>query len=59
MISVDESYNVIVSELMTERGPTEWMLKTLYGKAILLPKQQELFPAQSALAWHREKMLSQ
>ncbi len=58
LISVDESYNVIVSELMTERGPTEWMLKTLYGKAILLPEQQELFPAQSALAWHREKMLS-
>ncbi len=59
LISVDESYNVIVSELMTERGPTEWMLKTLYGKAILLPDQKELYPDQSALAWHREKMLSQ
>ena len=58
LISVDESYNVIVSELMTERGPTEWMLKTLYGKAILLPEQKELYPDQSALAWHREKMLS-
>ncbi|MDE0636443.1 MAG: HNH endonuclease [Candidatus Poribacteria bacterium] len=58
LFSVDESYNVIVSELMTERGPTEWMLKALNGKAILLPEQQELFPAQSALAWHREKMLS-
>ncbi|RKU11822.1 hypothetical protein C6501_11995 [Candidatus Poribacteria bacterium] len=59
LFSVDESYIITVSDLMTEKGPTEWMLKTLYGKAILLPKQQELFPAQSALAWHREKMLSQ
>lgn len=59
LISVDESYNVIVSELMTERGSTEWMLKTLYGKAILLPTQKALYPDQSALGWHREKMLSQ
>ncbi|MDE0316692.1 MAG: HNH endonuclease [Candidatus Poribacteria bacterium] len=59
LISVDESYNVIVSELMTERGPTEWMLKTLCGKAILLPKQKELYPAQDALAWHREKVCRQ
>ena len=59
LISVDESYNVIVSKLMTERGPAEWMLKTLYGKAILLPKQKELYPAQDALAWHREKVCRQ
>ena len=41
---------------MAERGPTEWMLKTLNGKAILLPDQKELYPDQSALGWHREKM---
>ncbi len=59
LISVDESYNVIVSELMTEQGPTEWMLKTLYGKTILLPAQKELYPDQSALGWHRERVFKQ
>ncbi len=56
LFSIDESFKIIVSELMTERGPTEWMLKTLNGKTILLPEQKELCPDQSALAWHREKM---
>ncbi|MDE0484458.1 MAG: HNH endonuclease [Candidatus Poribacteria bacterium] len=59
LFSVDESYIITVSDLMTEKGPTEWKLTTLNGKGILLPKLEELYPAQEALAWHREKMLSQ
>lgn len=58
LFSVDTSYKVVVSELMTEQGPTEWKLSTLQGKAILLPKEKELYPAQEALAWHRAKVLS-
>ncbi|MDE0084298.1 MAG: HNH endonuclease [Candidatus Poribacteria bacterium] len=59
LFSVDESYIITVSDLMTEKGPTEWKLTTLNGKGILLPKLEELYPAQEALAWHRKKMLSQ
>ncbi len=59
LISIDRSYKVIVSELMTEKGPTEWLLKSMHGKDILLPEQKALYPAQSALTWHRNKMLSQ
>ncbi len=59
LFSVDESYKVVVSELMTERGPTEWKLSTLQGKAILLPKEKELYPAQDALAWHRKQKSKQ
>lgn len=58
LFSVDESYKVIVSDLMTEQGPTEWKLATLNGKDILLPREKKLYPAQDALAWHREKVLS-
>ena len=36
LISVDKNYEVIVSELMSERGPIEWRLTTLSGKSILL-----------------------
>ena len=57
LISVDRNYKVIVSELMLERGPTEWTLTTLRDKPILLPEHDEFYPAQDALAWHREEIL--
>ena len=59
LFSVDDSFSVTVSDLMTENGPAEWKLASLNGNRILLPEQQELYPATEAFAWHREKMLSQ
>ena len=54
LISLSKTYEVIVSELMLEHGPTEWLLTTLRGKLILLPDHDALYPAQDALKWHRE-----
>lgn len=59
MISFSDTYKVIVSELMLERGPTEWKLTTLSGKEILLPEREELYPAQKALSWHRAEVFRQ
>ena len=59
LFSVDEAYSVIVSELFSEQGPSEFQLSTLDGKGILLPNRNELYPAQEALAWHRKKLLDQ
>ena len=59
LISVDRNYKVIVSNLMLERGPTEWLLTNLRGRLIRLPDHDELYPAQEALAWHREEVLRQ
>ncbi|MCY3552141.1 MAG: HNH endonuclease [Candidatus Poribacteria bacterium] len=59
LISLGKTYEVIVSELMSERGPTEWLLTTLRGKSILLPEHNELYPAQEALTWHREEVFRQ
>lgn len=59
LISFDRNYGVVVSELMSERGPTEWLLTTLRGKLILLPVHEALYPAQEALAWHRKEVLRQ
>ena len=56
LISLSRNYEVIVSELMSERGPTEWLLITLRGKSIWLPKDEEHYPAQDALTWHREEI---
>ena len=56
LISVDRNYKVIVSDFMLERGPKEWLLTTLRDRLILLPDHNELYPAQEALAWHREKI---
>ena len=56
LISLDKNYKVIVSEFILERGPTEWLLTTLRGKTILFPEDEELYPAQEALAWHREEI---
>lgn len=56
LFSIDESYNVIRSELFSEQGPSEFQLSTLDGKRILLPNTEELFHAQEAIAWHRKIM---
>ena len=56
LISLNETYQVIVSVLMSERRPTEWMLTQLSEKTILLPEQGQSYPAQDALTWHREKV---
>ena len=44
---------------MSDRRPTEWRLTELQDKSILLPEHNQLYPAQDALAWHREKVLRQ
>ena len=59
LISLSETYQVLVSPLMSDGRPTEWMLTELQDKSILLPEREQLYPAQDALAWHREKALRQ
>ena len=56
LISVDRNYKVIVSNLMLEHGPTEWLLTNLRGRLIRLPDHDKLYPAQEALTWHREEV---
>ena len=57
LISFSDAYKVIVSDLMSEKGPLEWKFTTLDDKEILLPENEEHYPAQEALAWHREEVL--
>ncbi|RKU06069.1 hypothetical protein C6502_21525 [Candidatus Poribacteria bacterium] len=57
LLSVSQTYQVLVSPLMSDQRPTEWMLTELQDKSILLPELNQLYPAQDALAWHREEVL--
>ena len=57
LISLSTTYQVLVSPLMSDRRPTEWMLTELQNKSILLPERNQLYPAQDALDWHREEVL--
>ena len=57
LLSLSKTYQVLVSPLMSDQRPTEWLLTELQDKSILLPEHDQLYPAPDALAWHREEML--
>ena len=41
---------------MVERGSDQWLLKTLKGNEILLPRKPEEYPAQEAMEYHRKEV---
>ena len=59
LISLNEEYHVIISSSIREQGPTRWMLTELRDKLIRRPEDEQHYPAQDALAWHRERVLRQ
>ena len=54
LISFSNSHRVVVSRELSEQKPTEWILTKLGKKSIQLPKRVQHYPAQDAMAWHRE-----
>ncbi len=59
LFSLSERHTVIVSELMSDKRPTEWKLTELEDKYIQLPDRVQLGPAQEGMAWHRDNVLRQ
>ena len=55
LISLSQTYQVLVSPFMSDQRPTEWRLTELRDKSILLPEHNQLYPAQDALEWHRRE----
>ena len=53
LLSIDENYRILVSDHLTEDRDHPYALTPLKGKKIGLPKEQNHYPAQEALAWHR------
>ena len=56
LISFSNSHRIVVSRELSEQKPTEWMLTKLGKKRIQLPKRVQHYPAQDAMAWHRENV---
>lgn len=54
LISIDDSYRVMTTPLLSAQRPTEWLLTDLKNKQIMLPQNETLYPAQEALHYHRE-----
>lgn len=56
LLSIDENHRILVSEHLTEDRNHPYALSALKGRKILLPQQQNHYPAQEALEWHRIEM---
>ncbi|MFN0290346.1 HNH endonuclease [Pedobacter helvus] len=53
VLSIDENYRIFVSQQVTEDKKHPYALSALIGRKIILPQQQNHYPAQEALQWHR------
>lgn len=56
LLSIDENYQILVSEQLKEDVAHPYALTRLKGRQIILPNEQNHYPAQEALAWHREEV---
>src|SRR5205085_6521380 len=54
LLSLDDSYRLLVSTAFDEKGPAALLLRNLSSKDILLPSKKPFFPARYALRWHRD-----
>lgn len=54
LISINDDYEVLVSEGFTESKSTLYSIKQLAGSPIILPKEARFYPSQVGLAWHRK-----
>ena len=59
LFSLNETYHVIVPPISHEHEPTERMLSELRDRRIWTPPVERHRPAQDALTWHREQVMSQ
>lgn len=55
LITIDEEYNIIVSEHFVEKG--NYSIRQLHGKKIILPQELKFYPSLENLKWHKEKFL--
>lgn len=54
MLSVDDSYRILVSNQIIEEDTNHYSLKKLKGKKIILPTNELYYPGQEYLSWHRD-----
>lgn len=56
IISIDDNYEVLLSDKFIEKAESDYSLRKLRGKTINLPKNPQLYPSLESLKWHRENV---
>ncbi len=54
LITIDESYRVVVSNHFSETVESPFNLRQFAGKKLQLPHEEKLFPSLENFAWHRK-----
>ncbi|NWF61747.1 MAG: HNH endonuclease [Fischerella sp.] len=53
--TINDDYTIIVADNLREDSPNAKPMREFMGDRIILPSQQQYYPRQDALAWHREE----
>jgi len=56
LISVNENYEVILSQSFKENAQSEYSFSKIEGKAIALPKDKDFWPSLVNFEWHRKNV---
>ncbi|WP_414530482.1 HNH endonuclease [Nodularia chucula] len=55
--TIDDDYSIIVSDSLREVSPHAKPMREFMGDRIILPSQQQYYPRQDSLQWHRKEFL--
>lgn len=55
--TIDDDYRIIVSDRIREDSPNAKPMREFRGDRIILPAQEQYYPRQDSLQWHREEFL--
>lgn len=54
--TIDDDYRVVVaSDAFSESSPNQMPLVSMHGQRLLLPQNEQFWPAKAHLSWHRSK----
>jgi putative restriction endonuclease len=54
--TVDDNYKILVNNELEEECPHAKPMKDFHGEKLLLPNQENFFPDQQSLEWHRQNV---
>jgi len=55
LLSVDENYKILVSNNFAENSDSNFNIKQLHGKPMILPFGENFYPNKENLKWHRHR----
>jgi len=56
LITVDETYRIVISSAIKDDSNHPYSFSSLENKQIYLPQQKQYYPALENLEWHRKEI---